>query len=81
MHDQGDDIADALERLHAAGWSIGDTAFFDVERGGIVHVVIGSNGENQIRAEGKTVAEAWRRALDQAGAVGMLPGGPRPALE
>ena len=62
MHDQDDDIADALERLHAAGWSIGDTAFFDVERVSIVHVVIGSNGEDQIRAEGETTAEAWRRA-------------------
>ena len=81
MHDPGDDIADALGQLHAAGWSIGDTAFRDVERGGVVRVVNGSNGENPIRAEGKTTAEAWRRALDQAGAVGMLPGGPRPVLE
>jgi hypothetical protein len=32
MHDQGDEITDALDRLHAGGWSIGDTAFHDVER-------------------------------------------------
>jgi hypothetical protein len=30
MHDQDDDIADALGQFHAAGWSIGDTAFFDI---------------------------------------------------
>jgi hypothetical protein len=59
--DQGDIIAAALDRLHVGGWSVGDTAFHDVERGGIIHVVIGSNGENQIRAEGATGSEAWRR--------------------
>ena len=36
--------------------------------------VIGTNSENQIRAEGATGSEAWRRALDQAAEVGMLPG-------
>jgi hypothetical protein len=46
---QDDEIADALDRLYAGGWSIGDTAFF-VEGGGLVHVVTGSNGENMIRA-------------------------------
>ena len=45
-------------RLHAGGWSVGDTAFHDVAGGGLVHVVIGSNGENQIRAEGATCREA-----------------------
>jgi hypothetical protein len=56
--DDPDFIADALAQLHAAGWSIGETAFVDLERGGIVHVVIGANGENLIGAEGKTAAEA-----------------------
>ena len=79
--DQGDIIAAAHDRLHAGGWSVGDTAFHDVAGGGLVHVVIGSNGENMIRAEGATCREAWRRALDQAAAVGMLPGRPRPARE
>jgi hypothetical protein len=77
--DQGDEIAAALDQLHVGGWSVGDTAFHDVDRGGIIHVVIGSNGENRIRAEGATCREAWRRALDQAAEVGMLPGRPRPA--
>jgi hypothetical protein len=80
MYDQSDEIAAALDRLHAGGWSVGDTAFY-VAGGGLVHVVIGSNGENQIRAEGATCREAWRRALDQAAEVGMLPGRPRPARE
>jgi hypothetical protein len=76
VQDQGDKIATALDRLHAGGWSVGDPAFY-VAGGGLVHVVIGSNGENQIRAEGATCREAWHRALDQAAAVGMLPGRPR----
>jgi hypothetical protein len=81
MYDQTDDIADALAQLHSKCWSIGDTAFVDVEGGGIVHVVIGSNGENQIQAEGKTAAEAWRNALGQAAAVGMLLRGPRSVVD
>jgi hypothetical protein len=60
---------------------VGDTAFHDVETGGQVWVVTGSNGESMIRAEGATCSESWRRALEQAGAVGMLPGQPRPARE
>jgi hypothetical protein len=62
--DQGDDIAAALDRLHAGGWSIGDTAFHDIENGRVVWVVLCTNGENMIRAEGATCREAWRRALD-----------------
>ena len=44
---------------------------------GLVWVVSGSNGENRIRAEGATAAEAWQRAEEQARALGMLgrPGG------
>jgi hypothetical protein len=41
-------IDDALSQLHAAGWSIGDTALYDVEHGGLVRVVLGSNGENPL---------------------------------
>jgi hypothetical protein len=64
LDDQGDNIAETLNRLHAGGWSIGDTAFYDVERDGQVWVVTGTNGENMIRAEGATCREAWWRALD-----------------
>jgi hypothetical protein len=76
MHGPGDGIADALIRLHSAGWSLGDTVLFGVRRGGIVHVVIGTNGEDLIHAEGKTAAEAWHEALGQAGEGLASPGVP-----
>ncbi|MBV8267792.1 MAG: hypothetical protein JO252_15815 [Planctomycetaceae bacterium] len=47
-HGRGDEIAAALDRLHAGGWSVGETAF-SVEGGGLVHVVIGTNDESRIR--------------------------------
>ncbi len=40
---------DALDRLHRAGWSIGDTAFAD-GAGGLSWLVWASNGENLVRA-------------------------------
>jgi hypothetical protein len=39
---------------------------------GPVWVVTGSNGENALRAEGRTPAEAWQRACEQAKALGVL---------
>jgi hypothetical protein len=36
--ERGDDIAAALDRLHAGGWSVGDTAFS--EPGGTFHLVV-----------------------------------------
>jgi hypothetical protein len=60
-----------LERLHRAGWSIGDVAF-QYEGGRVVWLVSGLNGENLIRAEGSTRAAAWWAACRQAEAVGML---------
>ncbi len=78
--ERGDEITDALDQLHAGGWNVGDTAFFDVEDGGQVRVVTGSNGETMIRAEGATCRAAWRRALDRTAAFGMHPGWPRPAV-
>jgi hypothetical protein len=59
-------VDESFGRLHRAGWSIGEAA------GTAVWVVTGTNGENVIRAEGKTQAEAWYRAALQAEAVGML---------
>ena len=35
-------------------------------------LVRGTNGENQIQARGRTQAEAWHLACQQAEAVGML---------
>lgn len=66
-----EDVAEAIAALKRAGWSIGDTAL--VGSGGRrLWVVSGSNGENLIRAEGATEADAWRSAVEQARAVGML---------
>jgi hypothetical protein len=62
---------EGLERLHGAGWSIGDTAFRRPD-GRLVWLVSGHNGENVIRAEGSTSAEAWQAAVEQARLVGML---------
>lgn len=53
-------------RLHRAGWSVGEAGF------GSRWVVLGYNGENVIRAEGTTQAEAWHLACQQAQALGML---------
>jgi len=63
--------ADAIDQLHASGWSVGDTAFVG-EGGSLVWVVTGHNGENVIRAEGATYREAWAAAVEQARAIGML---------
>jgi hypothetical protein len=69
-----------VPRSTVGGWSVGDTAFHDVDQGGIIHVVIGSISENQIQSEGATCAGVCCRALDQAAVGGMLPGWPRPAV-
>jgi hypothetical protein len=56
----------ALERLHRAGWTVGEVPQ------GSTWIVGGHNGENFIRAEGRTQAEAWQQACRQAELVGML---------
>jgi len=59
-------VDESCDRLHRAGWSIGET-------GGVsIWIVCGTNGENVIRAEGRSQNEAWHQATLQAGAVGML---------
>ncbi len=65
-----DATAEAIGELHRAGWSVGSAAF--TGSAGPVWVVSGTNGENMLRAEGATQAEAWGGALSQARAVGML---------
>jgi hypothetical protein len=55
------------------GQLIGDAAFVTAA-GALVWLVSGRSGENVIKAEGPTRAAAWRVAVDQARAVGMLPG-------
>ena len=66
-------IVDAIGSLHRAGWTISSTAFATTD-GGSVWVVSGHNGENLIRADAETEAEAWHRAVDQARSVGILEG-------
>jgi hypothetical protein len=56
---------ESRERLHRAGWSIGETAT------ATSWIVTGVNGENGIQAQGASQAEAWHRAVEQAAAVGM----------
>jgi hypothetical protein len=56
-------------RLHRSGWSIGDIARWTPD--GPYWLVWGSNGENLIRAEGRTRDEAWRNAEMQAVGLGM----------
>jgi hypothetical protein len=57
---------ESLRRLHAAGWSVGETGTASG------WVVSGQNGENVIEARGATQSEAWHRACEQAEALGML---------
>jgi hypothetical protein len=59
-------VDESFDRLHRAGWSIGEIA------GSALWVVTGTNGENVMKAELKTQAEAWYRATLRAEAVGML---------
>jgi len=71
-----DEITDAKGKLHHAGWSIGSTAYRTAACG-LEWAVEGWNGENIVRADGRTEAEAWRAAFGQAQGLGML-GGARP---
>jgi hypothetical protein len=63
-------VDECRDRLHRAGWSIGETAIGPDHA--LVWLVTGTNGENRIHAEGRSQAEAWYRATLQAEAVGML---------
>jgi hypothetical protein len=63
--------AECLDRLPRSGWSIGDAAF-RFASGRLVWLVSGTNGENQIRAEGTTSAKAWLQAVEQPRTLGML---------
>jgi hypothetical protein len=57
-------VDEAFDRLHRAGWSIGEAA------GSAVWIVIATNDENMIKAEGRTQAEEWYRATLLAEALG-----------
>lgn len=55
------------ERLRRSGWTCGDARLADG-----CWLVTGRNGENWLRVEGKSQAEAWRRACQFAESMGML---------
>jgi hypothetical protein len=59
-------VDESFARLHAAGWSVGETGT------ATRWLVSGVSGENAISAVGRTQAEAWHRAVEQVAAVGML---------
>jgi hypothetical protein len=59
-------VDECRDRLHRAGWSVGETVTAPRWQ------VSGSNGENRLEASGRTQAQAWHRACEQARAVGML---------
>jgi hypothetical protein len=59
-------VDESRDRLHRAGWSVGEIAT------AAGWLVTDTNGENALDARGKTLAEAWWRACEQARAVGML---------
>jgi hypothetical protein len=63
------DIDVIRDRLRRAGWSLGETAC------GPTWLVDGTNGENVILARAGTQLGAWRLAMAQAAAVGMVAGG------
>ena len=77
-HDDYPPPEDSLRRLHRSGWSMGEAGFTGAG-GRTIHRVDGSNGENRIRVQGSTPAEAWHRTVEAAAACGMLADWPRPA--
>jgi hypothetical protein len=68
---------DSYHRLNRSGWSCGEAAFTG-SSGRAVWRVDGSDGENKLRVEGATPAEAWHRAVEAA-ACGMLSDWPWPS--
>jgi hypothetical protein len=57
MSDAYPPVEESLRRLHRSGWSTGEAAFRG-SSGRTAWRVEGANGENRIRVEGATPAEA-----------------------
>jgi hypothetical protein len=68
---------ESLHRLHRSGWSCGEAGFTG-SSGRTVWQVDALKGDQRIRVEGATAAEAWHRAVEAAAACGMFGGWPRP---
>jgi hypothetical protein len=62
-------VEESFGRLRRSGWSVGETG------SGAGWLVTGTNGENAIRATGRTPAEAWWRACAQARTGRAVAGG------
>jgi hypothetical protein len=58
-------VDESFARLHAAGWSVGDTGT------ATRWLVCGGNGENAVMAVGRSQAEAWWRACEQSLVAGV----------
>jgi hypothetical protein len=69
MSDGYPTVDESRDRLHRAGWSLGESAF------GPTWQVDGSNGENRLLATGASQEEAWWRACCQSrhGVAGSPP--------
>jgi hypothetical protein len=63
-------VDESMDRLRRAGWRVGDVGFGPSQA--VVWLVRGTNGENLVRATGRSQAEAWWGACVQAREVGML---------
>jgi hypothetical protein len=59
------------DRLHRAGWSIGECTFILANRS-LVWLVACSHAGHVVRATAPTQAGAWAEACRQAEALGML---------
>src|SRR5437879_5109133 len=62
----------AYRALHAAGWSVGDCRLVDLAIGGLVWVVSGHRGEDQVRADagGRLAGGGAAGGIGRAEAVG-----------
>jgi hypothetical protein len=59
-------IDEIRDRLHRAGWSLGETCW------GSSWQIDGRNGENGLLVHGSTQTEAWQRAVEFARSLGLL---------
>ena len=71
MSDTYPSVDESRDRLHRAGWSLGEVCF------GSSWQIDGGNGENRILATGASQAEAWWRACIQAQGTGHAGAGPQ----
>jgi len=69
---------ESLQRLLCSGWALSPMTF-ERNSGRGAWQVCAFNGENRLKVEGATPAEALHLAVEAAAACGMLKGWPRPS--